>query len=86
MDFLGHVLFLNNIKLDPKKIQAIKEWQSPTMAKGVKSLFGLANFYRKFIMNLLALAKPLMELIKELSLNGWKNSTMCLKSWRLGFQ
>jgi hypothetical protein len=37
-------------------------------------------------MNLLALAKPLMELIKELSLNGWKNNTMCLKSWRLGFQ
>jgi hypothetical protein len=40
------------------------------MAKGVKFSFDLANSYRKFIMNLLALAKPLMDLVKELSLNG----------------
>jgi uncharacterized protein YlbG (UPF0298 family) len=35
MDFLGHVLSLENIRLDLKKILAVKEWQSLVTAKGV---------------------------------------------------
>jgi hypothetical protein len=35
MDFLGHVLSLKGIRLNPKKGEAIKEWQNPVMAKGI---------------------------------------------------
>jgi hypothetical protein len=36
--------------------------------KGVRSFLGLANFYKKFIKDFLALARPLFELpTKELS-------------------
>ncbi len=35
MDFLGHVLSLKNIRLDLKKVMAIKEWENLVTAKGV---------------------------------------------------
>ncbi len=51
-----------------KKVQNIKEWESSNTTKGVRSFLGLANLYRKFIKDFLALAKPFFELpTKELS-------------------
>jgi hypothetical protein len=35
IDFLGHVLSLKNIRLDLKKVMAIKEWENLVTAKGV---------------------------------------------------
>jgi hypothetical protein len=50
MNFLGHVLFWKGMKLNPKKIQIIKKWQSSTITKGLRSFLGLVNFYKKLIM------------------------------------
>jgi hypothetical protein len=61
-------LFQNNVKLYLRKVQTIKEWESSSTTKGVRSFLGLANLYRKFIKDFLALAKPFFELpTKELS-------------------
>jgi hypothetical protein len=65
MDFLGHVLSWDGVKVDPKKIESIREWQSPMSTKGVRSFLGLANFYNKFIKDFLALAKLLTNLLKR---------------------
>jgi hypothetical protein len=40
--------------------------------KDVKSLLGLVNFYRKFIKDLLALAKPFTNLLKKEGSIEWK--------------
>ncbi len=58
MDFLGHLLSQEGMKPNPKKIELIKECQSPISTKGVKSFLGLANFYNMFIKDFSALAKP----------------------------
>lgn len=74
MDFLGHVLSSKGIRLDPKKVQVIKEWQSLMTMKGVWYFLGLINFYKKFIMGFLTLAKPFTDLFKkELSFEWWKD-------------
>ena len=39
------------IRTDPKKVEAIKNWSTPTDAKGVRSFLGIASYYRKFIPN-----------------------------------
>lgn len=65
MEFLGHVLFEEKVKTNPKKIQLIKKWQNLVIAKGVRSFLRLANFYRKFIKDFLALAKLLTDLFKK---------------------
>ncbi len=73
MDFLGHVLFWEGVKPNLKKIESIKEWQSPDLAKGVRSFLGLANFYKKFIKDFFALAKPFTDLLKKKGLFKWKD-------------
>ena len=48
--------------MDPEKIKAIQEWETPTTVKGVKGFLGFANFYRHFIDHYLDVVRPLTEL------------------------
>jgi hypothetical protein len=73
MDFLGHVLSREGVKLDPRKIESIKEWQSLALANGVRSFLRLANFYKKFIKDFFALAKPFTNLLKKEGSFKWKD-------------
>jgi hypothetical protein len=66
------VLSLKNIRLDLKKVLAIKEWQNLVTAKGVWSFLGMTNLYRRFIVGFLALAKPLINLLKKELLFEWR--------------
>ena len=44
------------IKLDPKKLSAIKDYPTPLKQKQVKQWIGLAGYYRKFVNNLAKIA------------------------------
>ena len=37
------------IKMEQKKIKAVKKWKIPTKVKDVESVLGFANFYQYFI-------------------------------------
>ena len=45
----GHVVSKLGIETDPKKVEKIQNLRAPKDEKGVKSLLGLTNFYKKFI-------------------------------------
>ena len=47
--YLGFVIFSNELKMDPEKIKAIKNWPSPKSMFEVRSFHGLDSFYRIFI-------------------------------------
>ncbi|KAI1004395.1 hypothetical protein K3495_g3815 [Podosphaera aphanis] len=55
----------HELRMDPEKIKAIKNWEAPTSIKGVRGFLGFANFYRKFIHNLVDLARPLTDLTRK---------------------
>lgn len=57
--FLGHTIANNSITPADDKLRAIKEWPVPTTVKEVQSFVGFAGFYRKFVKNFLAIARPL---------------------------
>ncbi len=61
------------MRLDRKKIELIKEWQSPVLAKGVRPFLGLANFYKKFIKDFSTLARQFIDLLKEGGSFEWKD-------------
>ena len=63
LKFLGHIISNYGIKTDMSKIDAIKEFKTPTCIKHLRSFLGLANYYRKFIRDYSKIAKPLEELI-----------------------
>ena len=42
--FLGHLVSKNQVRMDPKKVQAIVDWQAPRHVKDLRSFLGLANY------------------------------------------
>ena len=57
--FLGHIIEGGKLKMDPKKIQAIIEWEPPTKVSELRSFLGLVNYYRHFIPDYSKKAAPL---------------------------
>ncbi|KAJ4980381.1 hypothetical protein NE237_031218 [Protea cynaroides] len=47
--FLGHVVSIEGIKVDPSKIEAIVKWEAPKNVSEIRSFLGLAGYYRKFM-------------------------------------
>ncbi len=56
--FLGLIISVDGIKMDPAKIQTIVEWEEPKTLKQVQAFLGFRNFYRRFIRNFAKIAKP----------------------------
>ncbi|GJR12359.1 putative nucleotidyltransferase, ribonuclease H [Tanacetum coccineum] len=63
--FLGHVVNQNGIHVDPSKIEAVKNWKTPTTPSEIRSFLGLAGYYRRFIANFSKIVKPLTTLTQK---------------------
>ena len=63
--YLRHIISDKGLKPDPKKIEAIPNFPRPKTPRNIKRLLGLAEYYRRFIKDLLARAKPLSNLLKK---------------------
>ncbi len=49
LGFLGHSLSREGESVDPRKVQSIVEWATPTSCTEVRRFTGLANYYRRFV-------------------------------------
>ncbi|GJZ30606.1 putative reverse transcriptase domain-containing protein [Tanacetum coccineum] len=49
VQFLGHVIDIRGIHVDPAKIESIKDWASPKTPTEIRQFLGLAGYYRRFI-------------------------------------
>ena len=66
--FLGHLLSKDGILPNPEKVNKVKDWPIPTMAKEVHSFLGLASYYRRFIPQFSKWANPLHDLIRPIAM------------------
>jgi hypothetical protein len=62
--YLGFVISSNELKMDPEKVRAIKEWTSPSNIFEVRSFHGLASFYINFIRNFSGICTLMMDTVK----------------------
>jgi hypothetical protein len=51
--------------MDPDKVQAVVDWQTPKSVRTLRGFLSLAGYYRKFIRNFGSIAAPLTKLLKE---------------------
>jgi len=62
VSFLGHVISGNRVAVDPSKVEAVSQWETPKSVTEIRSFLGLASYYRRFIEGFSKLALPLTQL------------------------
>ena len=65
VSFLGHIISEKGIRVDPKKIEVIIEWKPPRNVTKVRSLLGLAGYYRRFVKGFLMTTAPMTRLLQK---------------------
>ena len=61
-EFLGLIMAQDQVKMDHKKVSAIKDWPIPTLKKQLQGFLGFLNFYQCFMQNFTQIARPLNAL------------------------
>ena len=62
LGFLGHRLSAAGVSVDPRTVQSIREWATPTSCSEVRRFTGLANYYRRFVEGYAEVVAPLTAL------------------------
>ena len=69
--FLGHELTQGGVVVDDQKIKAILYWEKPKPTKGLRLLFGLVGYYRKFVGDSAKIVNSFLNLLKKSVLEIW---------------
>ena len=57
--FLGHVISVDGIFVDPRKVEAVLKWERPTNVTKIHSFLGLTSYYRIFIEGFSTIVTPM---------------------------
>ena len=64
VEFLGHIVTAEGIRVQSGKIDAVKEWPQPRTVTELQQFLGLCNYYRRFIKGYATVAAPLTDLLR----------------------
>jgi hypothetical protein len=78
VSFLGHIISDSDcrdsehgVTVDPRKVEAVAEWATPTLCTDVSSFVGLANYYHTFVLRFSAFAAQLTALCSPRATFRW---------------
>jgi transposase InsO family protein len=63
--YLGLIIGIDGIRMDPDKVEAVRAWPTPEKLKDVRAFLGFANFYRRFIRSYSQVVRPLTRLTQK---------------------
>ena len=62
---LGHIVSREGIEVDKAKVELISNLPTPKCVKDIRSFLGHTGFYRRFIRDFSAIARPLCNLLAK---------------------
>jgi hypothetical protein len=65
VNFLGHILTIEGVDVDPEKVIAVANWKRPTTVIEIWSFLGLVGYYRRFIEGFSKIAKPMTKRLQK---------------------
>ncbi|XP_042482864.1 uncharacterized protein LOC122063228 [Macadamia integrifolia] len=65
VNFLGHIVSTRGIEVDPGKVKAMLDWESPKTVSEIQSFLGLASYYRRFIENFAWISARMTRLTRK---------------------
>ncbi|EIE79980.1 hypothetical protein RO3G_04685 [Rhizopus delemar RA 99-880] len=75
LKFLGYIVTKDGLKTDPSKIEKIQSYPIPKTLTQIRGFLGLASYYRRFIQNFAAIARPLHDQTKTSKKIPWSTKT-----------
>ena len=72
VEFLGHLVGRDGVRMMEDKVKAISEWPIPQNVTDVRAFLGTAGYYRKFIRSFSEISTPLNTLTKDDVKFEWK--------------
>jgi hypothetical protein len=69
--FLGHVISVGGVSVDPGKVKDVLNWMLPTTALEIQSFLGLAGYNRWFIKDFSKIVKPMTKLLEKNKVFEW---------------
>nr|GEW26624.1 putative reverse transcriptase domain-containing protein [Tanacetum cinerariifolium] len=72
VQFLGHIIDSQGLHVDPAKIEAVKNWETPTTPTEVRQFLRHTGYYRRFIEGFSKIANPLTKLTQKHKKYIWK--------------
>ncbi|KAK4385847.1 Transposon Tf2-11 polyprotein [Sesamum angolense] len=64
IDYLGHVIFVAGLTVDPSKLRPMVELPTPTSLSGLREFCGLMGYYRRFMHHYATVVAPLTDLLR----------------------
>ncbi|WVZ58466.1 hypothetical protein U9M48_008741, partial [Paspalum notatum var. saurae] len=74
VSFMGHILSEKGVAVDPSKVESVLNWKQPESVTEIRSLLGLAGYYRRFIKDFSKTAKPMTSLTKKNAKYMWSQN------------
>ena len=72
VEYVGHVLTQDGVKVSQEKVKAVVEMPEPKSVENIQTLLGMVTYTCKFLPNLSAVTEPLRQIIKDSSTPGFK--------------
>jgi hypothetical protein len=83
VEYLGHLVGKDSVRVDPKKIEAMQDWPHPKTLKILRGFMRLTGYYRKFVKNYGKIATPLTALLKNNSFTWTPAATQAFQTLKM---